>query len=107
MSQANLREISPSDVNRGFFVAVSPARWTICGAGRSPRAAHRAAASRVPAGTPLVVHRANEALYRLVRSGLDSGGSVLVVETPRGGLALASPPLSRFMKQSLRLRFVL
>jgi hypothetical protein len=107
MSQEPLHNFSPSDVTPGLYVAVSPTQWTICGAGRSPRAAHRAAASRVPAGTPLVVHRANEALYRLVRSGLDSGGSVLVVETPRGGLALASPPLSRFMKQSLRVRFVL
>jgi hypothetical protein len=106
MSQETLREISPSDVNRGFFVAVSPARWTICGAGRSPRAAYRAAVSRVPAGTPLVIHRANEALYRAVK-GSRGNDSVLIVETPRGGLALASPPMSRFLKQSLRVRFVL
>jgi hypothetical protein len=52
------------------------------------------------------VHRANEALYRAVK-GSRGNDSVLIVETPRGGLALASPPLSRFMKQSLKVRFVL
>jgi hypothetical protein len=106
MSQETLRDFSPSDGGRGFFVAVSPARWAICGAGRSPRAAHRAAVSRVPAGTPLVIHRANEALYRAVK-GSRGNDSVLIVETPRGGLALASHPLSRYMKQSLKVRFIL
>jgi hypothetical protein len=52
------------------------------------------------------VHRANEALYRAVK-GSRGNDSVLIVETPRGGLALASPPLSRFMKQSLKVWFVL
>jgi hypothetical protein len=99
-------EFSPSGATPGFFVAVSPTCWTICGAGRSPRAAYRAAVSRVPAGTPLVLHRANEALYRAVK-GSRGNDSVLIVETSRGGLALASPPMSRFLKQSLRLRFVL